>query len=320
MKRTRTLLTIALPTALIASLALTACSGDQSAEGCAPSGKASDAVKVDGDFGGEITLSSKTPVAVTDLERSVLIEGDGEEIPEGVSANAMFTVFNGKTGEILAPGAATTVTNDAEAVAPWAAESIACSAIGDRVATVVPAVDVLGEGGGASYDLEDTDSLIAVFDFTEVTKTRAEGESVDPPEGFPSVELADNGEPTITIPEGEKPPTKLETATLIQGDGDVVAETDTVTLQYTGVVWSNGQVFDSSWQKGAPISLPANQFVPGFTKAITGQKVGSQIITMIPADDGYGDQTAQMLSAVNATEDDVMVFVVDIVGATPAAG
>lgn len=322
MKRTRAVLTIALPTALLAALTLTSCAsggGSESAQDCAPAGDASKALAVDGDFGGDVTLSSETPAVVTGLERSVLIDGDGETIPEGASAVANFTVFNGKTGEVIAPGASTTITNDAEVVAPWAAEAIACSSVGDRVATVVPVSDVLGEGGGATYELEDTDSLIAVFDFTEIMPTRAEGTAVEAPEDFPSVELAEDGAPTITIPEGAEPPAETDFATLIEGKGAEVGETDTVTLQYTGALWSNGEVFDSSWANGAPISNAANGFVAGFTKAIVGQKVGSQIIAVIPAKDGYGDQTAERLSSAGATEDDVMVFVIDILATTPAA-
>nr|WP_243751942.1 FKBP-type peptidyl-prolyl cis-trans isomerase [Leucobacter weissii] len=147
---------------------------------------------------------------------------------------------------------------------------------------------------------------------------RAEGEAQEPVDGLPTVELAENGAPTITIPEGEDAPKELEIVPLIEGDGAEVGETDSVYLHYTGVVWSSGKEFDSSWTNGTPIMLPANQFVPGFTKAITGQKVGSQILAVIPADEGYAEATAERLAAADATEDDVMVFVVDILDAIPA--
>lgn len=321
MKRTRALLTIALPAALVAAVALTGCSaGGGSDQQCASSGKASEALKIEGDFGSDVTLSSKTPVKASALERSVLVKGDGEEIPEGSSATASFTVFSGKSGEVISPRSPITMANEAGKVAEWAAETIACSKIGDRVAAVIPSSDVLGAGGGANYDLADTDTIVAVFDFTALALDRAEGKAVDAPKGFPGVKLDENGAPTITIPKGEAAPTELKTATLIEGDGAVVQETDTVRLNYTGVVWSSGKVFDSSWEKGTPIELTANQFVPGFTKAIVGQKVGSQVIAIIPASEGYGDDTASRLSAADAIDGDVMVFVVDILGTTPAAG
>ena len=39
---------------------------------------------------------------------------------------------------------------------------------------------------------------------------------------------------------------------LKKGDGAVVAPGDTVMVHYSGVRWSNGEVFDSSWSKGHP--------------------------------------------------------------------
>ena len=184
----------------------------------------------------------------------------------------------------------------------------------------MPAAEIFGAGGGESYNLGDDDAVVAVIDFTEAMLGRAEGTPVEAPEGFPTVELAEDGAPTITIPEGKAAPTELEIATLIEGDGAVVGETDTVTLHYTGALWSNGQVFDSSWVNGSPYTNAANGFVTGFTKAIVGQKVGSQVIAVIPASEGYGESTAERLSGAGATADDVMVFVVDILSTTPAAG
>lgn len=323
MKRSRALLTTALPTVLVAALALTGCAGggtDDQAQNCTPAGEASKSVKLEGDFGAAVTLASDTPITVSEVERSVLIEGDGEELQEGDSAEAFYTVFNGKTGETLSPGSTISVKKDAESVPEWALKAVECSAIGDRVVAVLPASEMLGAGVGEQYNIADDDALIAVFDFTGLALSRAEGTPMEAPEGFPTVELAEDGAPTITIPEGKAAPTELEVATLIEGDGAVVGETDTVTLHYTGAVWSNGEVFDSSWANGSPLTLGANQFVPGFTKAIVGQKVGSQIIAVIPASEGYGEDTASRLSAAGATADDVMVFVVDILSTTPAAG
>lgn len=323
MKRTRALLTTALPAALVAALALTGCTAGSDTgttkgtdgQECAPSGKTSDSVKLDGKLGGELKLDAKTPLAVKSLERTVAIKGDGEAVAKGRSAVTQLTVFNGKTGETIAPATSTPIANDSKKVAPWAAKAVACATIGDRVVVVTPVSEVLGAGGGASYKMEDADALIAVFDFMKLAPKpmeRAEGKAVDAPAGLPTVKLDDNGKPTITIPKGEKAPSKLEVAPLIEGTGETVAETDSVTLHYTGVVWSNGKQFDSSWDRGEPITSPANGFVKGFTQAIVGKKVGSQIIAVIPADLGYGKDTATRLSSAGAKKDDVMVFVIDI--------
>ena len=75
--------------------------------------------------------------------------------------------------------------------------------------------------------------------------------------------------------------------TLKAGDGPVVADTATVFVCYMGVNGRDGSVFDSTYEQGAPMDFPLDGVVPGFQKAIAGQKVGSTVaVAMIPAD-GY---------------------------------
>jgi peptidylprolyl isomerase len=75
--------------------------------------------------------------------------------------------------------------------------------------------------------------------------------------------------------------------TLKPGTGPVVAPTATVSVCYMGVNGRDGSVFDSSYQQGAPVEFPLDGVVPGFQKAIAGQKVGSTVaVAMVPAD-GY---------------------------------
>ncbi|CQD16728.1 peptidyl-prolyl cis-trans isomerase domain-containing protein [Mycobacterium europaeum] len=81
--------------------------------------------------------------------------------------------------------------------------------------------------------------------------------------------------------------TQTQVHTLHAGNGPVVPGTATVSVCYMGVNGRDGSVFDSSYQRGAPIDFPLNGVVPGFQKAIAGQKVGSTVaVAMTPAD-GY---------------------------------
>lgn len=96
---------------------------------------------------------------------------------------------------------------------------------------------------------------------------------------------------------------------LKQGDGAEVADGDTVTVQYQGVNWRTGKVFDQSWTRGAPSQFATNQVIKGFTKALVGQKVGSQVIAVIPPDMGYGAAGSES-AGIKGT--DTLVFVVDI--------
>lgn len=75
--------------------------------------------------------------------------------------------------------------------------------------------------------------------------------------------------------------------TLKAGDGPVVAPTATVSVCYMGVDGRDGHVFDSSYQRGVPVEFELNGVVPGFQKAITGQKVGSTVAVAMTSADGY---------------------------------
>ena len=79
-------------------------------------------------------------------------------------------------------------------------------------------------------------------------------------------------------------------------------------------VWDGNTVFDSSWEKGAPATFVVSasddsQVIPGFSKAIIGQQVGSQIGVIVPPSEGYGDQGNAQVPAGST-----LFFVIDILG------
>ena len=79
---------------------------------------------------------------------------------------------------------------------------------------------------------------------------------------------------------------------LIVGDGPAVESGQTVTVQYVGVKWSDGSVFDSSWERGQPVDFPVGTggVIAGFEEGLIGQTVGSRVMLIIPPDKGYGEQ------------------------------
>ncbi|WP_374026200.1 FKBP-type peptidyl-prolyl cis-trans isomerase [Mycobacterium sp. HNNTM2301] len=81
--------------------------------------------------------------------------------------------------------------------------------------------------------------------------------------------------------------TQTQVHTLHSGDGPVVPPTATVSVCYMGVNGRDGSVFDSSYQRGTSIDFPLNGVVPGFQKAIAGQKVGSTVAVAMTSADGY---------------------------------
>jgi peptidylprolyl isomerase len=144
------------------------------------------------------------------------------------------------------------------------------------------------------------------------TMTRATGEAQTPEAGYPAVTLDADGAPSIT-PVKSEAPKEFGVSTLIKGSGAVVGSTDVVTVHYSGWLW-DGTPFDSSWTSGQPAQFSLEQVVPGFTKAIAGQTVGSQVIAILPPADGYGEQGAGSIPP-NST----LIFVVDILAAANPA-
>lgn len=100
--------------------------------------------------------------------------------------------------------------------------------------------------------------------------------------------------------------------TLHAGDGPVVADTATVSVCYMGVNGRDGSVFDSSYQRGAPVDFPLNRVVPGFQKAIAGQKVGSTVGVAMTSADGYPDGQP----SAGIQPGDTLVFAIKILDAS----
>jgi peptidylprolyl isomerase len=120
-------------------------------------------------------------------------------------------------------------------------------------------------------------------------------------------------EPKVTS-KSSSPAPALECADLVIGKGAKAGPTSTVSVQYTGVLYSNGKQFDSSWARGGtPAQFPLSGVVPGFKQAIGGagkvtpMRVGSRRIIIMPASLAYGAQAQNGIPA-NAS----LVFVVDL--------
>ena len=331
MKRSRALLAL-MPVAMVAGL-LTACSGGvtSSIDGvtCAPEGEISKTLEFKGDFGAEkLELKTKTPIKAKDLQASTPIKGDGEQVKENDTIEAQLSLFNGKNGEALQSGKSS-LQLSSQGLQPWALEVLSCASVGDRVAAVAPAADVLGDTA-EQMGVDAKDAIVMVFDVLSAEQAKAEPGTLEPnellkkaegeaqklPEGLPKVELAEDGSPTITMPEGAAAPDKLTVETLIKGDGEEVQEGDRVYVHYRGVIWRTGEEFDSSWSRGEPIGFLTTGVIGGFSKALVGQTVGSQVMSIVPAEDGgYG---AAGLQQQGHEPDDVMVFVLDILGTVHA--
>lgn len=95
--------------------------------------------------------------------------------------------------------------------------------------------------------------------------------------------LAENKkkEGVVTLPSG------LQYQIMKAGDGPKPASTDKVKTHYHGTL-IDGTVFDSSVQRGEPITFPVTGVIQGWVEALQLMPVGSKWKLFVPQDLGYG--------------------------------
>jgi peptidylprolyl isomerase len=112
--------------------------------------------------------------------------------------------------------------------------------------------------------------------------------------------------PEITAPTGN-PPAELIANDVIEGTGATAQADSTVTVHYTLMSWSSGQVLESSWNSG-PATFPLNQVILGWQQGVPGMKEGGRRLLVIPPDLAYGESGA---GSVGPNE--TLIFVVDLI-------
>jgi len=84
--------------------------------------------------------------------------------------------------------------------------------------------------------------------------------------GLPTVTGDFGAKPTVTIPKND-PPSSLRTSVLHPGTGATVAKGQLVAVNYLGVIWKSGKVFDTSFEGGhspASFTVGTGQVIDGF--------------------------------------------------------
>jgi len=127
--------------------------------------------------------------------------------------------------------------------------------------------------GGGADDLDEDDNTPN----PNAMNNKAEGEAF----------LAENAKkPGITtLPSG------LQYEVLTQGTGPKPTLRSSVTTHYHGTL-INGNVFDSSYQRGQPATFPVNGVIAGWTEALQLMPEGSKYRLYIPSDLAYGKRGA----------------------------
>jgi hypothetical protein len=324
--RTRPLTIAAL---VVAAAGLTACQAPAtSLDGCAPQlqpGAASEQVTVERGEGAP-TVEFDRPL-VSEGDQVSHHGGEGERVGTGDIVDADYVVYSGKTGdEITSSYASSGEQRPAEPLRLAAggdtalSQALECAAPGASVVLTTTVETLFGPSASSpELDIAPTDTAVVVLDVSGVHPGRAEGNARPGQQGMPAIALATDGRPGVTFP-GSPAPEELTVMQSVEGTGEEVAEGDTMLLHYTGIVWETEEVFDSSWDRGAPAVMTVDDanLIPGFVDAVVGQPIGSQVVVSIPQELGYSDPATRPASI---GEGEHLLFVIDILDRIePAAG
>ncbi len=260
--------------------------------------------------GKEPKVKIKAPVAVdSSLAYRRLKEGTGAVLKSGQRMCLNIAAYDAKTGKKLS---STWSNKKPDCSTSHGGEQQPLRTMFDkaRVGTIW-ALSTPAEQGSSSTSANAQGASVWIMELSSATAdlTKATGTVVtDLPADLPTVARAKNGKPSIKM-NGYKGSSTLVSQDLIRGKGATVTSGQTVKVQYTGWLL-DGTQFDSSWGRGATEFALSGGVIKGWQQGLTGKKVGSQVLLVVPPSLGYGSKKQGSIPA-NST----LVFVVDILAA-----
>ncbi|MCJ8293804.1 MAG: FKBP-type peptidyl-prolyl cis-trans isomerase [Colwellia sp.] len=169
--------------------------------------------------------------------------------------------------------------------------------------------DITAVQAGIADALAEADSKVSDEDLNEafsvVSKKIQEQEQAAAKEASAEGEkfLADNAKrDEVTVTESG-----LQYEVLVTGEGEKPSADSTVSVHYHGT-FTNGEVFDSSVDRGQPAEFPVKGVIAGWTEALQLMTEGSKWKLTIPYDLAYGERGSQGAIPAYAT----LVFEVEL--------
>lgn len=249
----------------------------------------------------------------------VVTEGAGEEVADGESVKVNYVAVNGRNGKQFDSSYTTdkpmSVTMSSPNVLPGFTKGLMGQKVGSRVLVAIPPSDGFG-AAQKQLDVKADDTMVFLFDIVAKVPNEASGKTVKPASTLPKITLdADKHPSGFTATKKTTPaPTKPSADVLIQGEGPVLEAGQTLMAQYVGQVYPDGEVFDESWTSG-PRSFPVGTggLIKCWDDLLVGQKLGSRVVLVCPADVAYGD-TPPDGGTIKAG--DTLVFAIDLLDAS----
>ena len=90
---------------------------------------------------------------------------------------------------------------------------------------------------------------------------------------------------------------------------------DEVKVHYEGKL-PDGKVFDSSYDRGVPASMPLGRLVPAWQEALQKMRPGDEWILYVPPEQGYGAEGA----GPDIPPNSALIFRIELIGVLPGPG
>lgn len=183
-------------------------------------------------------------------------------------------------------------------------ENIKQSEIGDINLDAVMAgvADGIDEEGELRITMQDGDRIVRQFMQEKQMQAAAEGKKKS--EEY-MASLADDASLQSTD-------SGIYYEILTEGSGEKPSETDVVRVHYEGTT-TDGEVFDSSYERGQPAEFPLNRVIPGWTETVQMMSVGSKWKVIIPPSLAYGERGSPPVIGPN----EVLIFQIELLDILP---
>ncbi|WP_328722624.1 FKBP-type peptidyl-prolyl cis-trans isomerase [Streptomyces sp. NBC_00247] len=294
-------------------LSAAACGSDDKASDSASSETGVPAITAGAKFGEKPTIAKGVGDPPKELKTTVISEGDGAALKNGDAVQVNYlgqawdstkpfdNSFDRKSPFDLTLGAGMVIQG-------WD-KGLVGQKVGSRVQLVIP--PDLAYGAQGQGDIKANATLVFVIDVVKATQIPASAEGTKVPQNdaaLPKVGTNTDGKaPSVTVPKSD-PPAKLSSTYVLESDGAVVTDTDSVVVNYVGLLWKDGKTFDSTYEQGKTQTFPLEQVtLKGLKSGLVGKKVGSRVLLVIPPDQGFGDEAQQSIPAKST-----LVFAVDL--------
>lgn len=289
-----------LPTVAAASLVvagLAGCSASDPRTGCESPlqpGALSNSVTITGQSESGPKVKITGPTDLMNAQRSVVqASNDGVPAQGGDVATVSVSTFDAETGTQLQPSQKRFLQVMPDEVMPQLTDylqtqgadqlrdtdlmmaALRCSATGETLAVAMTA------GQAQTSQVSDA-PVVMVIEVQATQPMAATGTQRALPSGFPAVTTDDTGRPGVVLPP-HAAPSDLLVAPRIEGTGAEVTADDYMIGNVLTVGW-DGKLRSNTW--GASVAELGSQAQPGkgygFRPALTGQRVGSQVVVLDP--------------------------------------